>query len=291
MPTKAEMEAQAAAAARRATEATKLRQLHRDTRVPDATKVAKLTKTYERDGRVNTFTLDYLGHADTTDLLLQHDPHWNWEPAFFTYDDQGRVTGFVIDRDSKGWARGLWIKLTIHDVTRLGYGSCAPGKPDAVKELIGDAIRNAAMRFGVALSLWSKADQDGWGDLPPVDDDGPPEPPQAPDPAPEPAPASTGPANGNAPAAVNAPLTPEAAPEQAPATAPEPDPMAAAPTRDDLQLEVGKLLGAMRGTQAQAFAQQKTAAGWPGDLTTASDDVLADVLAWLKSQPVARVAS
>jgi hypothetical protein len=25
-----------------------------------------------------------------------------------------------------------------------------------VKELIGDAIRNAAMRFGVALSLWEK---------------------------------------------------------------------------------------------------------------------------------------
>ncbi len=28
-----------------------------------------------------------------------------------------------------------------------------------MKECIGDAIRNAAMRFGVALDLWSKADR------------------------------------------------------------------------------------------------------------------------------------
>jgi hypothetical protein len=39
----------------------------------------------------------------------------------------------------------------------LGYGDAAGKKgPNAVKEAIGDAIRNAAMRRGVALDLWAK---------------------------------------------------------------------------------------------------------------------------------------
>jgi hypothetical protein len=46
-------------------------------------------------------------------------------------------------------------------VERPAYGSCEPGKRDAVKELIGDAIRNGAMRFGVAGGLWSKGEWDG----------------------------------------------------------------------------------------------------------------------------------
>jgi hypothetical protein len=44
-------------------------------------------------------------------------------------------------------------------VTRYGYGA-ADGKSggDAMKEMIGDALRNAAMRFGAALDLWHKGD-------------------------------------------------------------------------------------------------------------------------------------
>ena len=53
---------------------------------------------------------------------------------------------------------GLWIKLTVGGVTRLGYGSVTPEAYDPEKQLIGDALRNAAMRFGVALDLWSKSD-------------------------------------------------------------------------------------------------------------------------------------
>ena len=92
--------------------------------------------------------LDYVGHAAVTDRLLQADPAWFWEPVAFTDD------GLPLVRDGQ-----LWIRLTVGDVTRLGVGS-ADGKtgPDAVKEMIGDAIRNAAMRFGVALDLWSKED-------------------------------------------------------------------------------------------------------------------------------------
>jgi len=94
-------------------------------------------------------TLDYVGHAAVTQRLLEVDPCWHWEPL--ALDDRG-LPAF----DDMG---GLWIRLTIADVARLGYGN-ANGKKggDAVKEVIGDAIRNAAMRFGVALDLWAKED-------------------------------------------------------------------------------------------------------------------------------------
>lgn len=93
--------------------------------------------------------LDYVGHAALTDRLLDCDPEWNWEPVAF--DEQGRP---AIDENG-----GMWIKLTVCGVTRLGYGH-PDGKRggDAVKETIGDALRNAAMRFGAALDLWHKGD-------------------------------------------------------------------------------------------------------------------------------------
>jgi hypothetical protein len=91
--------------------------------------------------------LDYVGHADTTDRLLEVDRLWSWEPLAFNEQGLPRF-------DDTG---GLWIRLTVAGVTRLGYGD-ADGKRggNAVKEAIGDAIRNAAMRFGVALDLWRK---------------------------------------------------------------------------------------------------------------------------------------
>ncbi len=93
--------------------------------------------------------LDYVGHAALTDRLLDCDPNWNWEPV--TFNEQGFPA-----LDGMG---GMWIKLTVCGVTRLGYGH-AEGKQggDAIKEVIGDALRNAAMRFGAALDLWHKGD-------------------------------------------------------------------------------------------------------------------------------------
>ena len=88
--------------------------------------------------------LDYVGHAAVTDRLLSVDPEWSWEP--FALDP---ATGLpALDRSNN-----LWIRLTICGVTRIGVGD---GK--SAKECIGDAIRNAAMRFGVALDLWAKED-------------------------------------------------------------------------------------------------------------------------------------
>lgn len=85
--------------------------------------------------------LDYLGHAAVTDRLLTVDPEWSWEPV--ASDERGLPA-----YDDRG---GLWIRLTVCGVTRLGYGD----GPDP-KQRIGDALRNAAMRFGVALDLWTK---------------------------------------------------------------------------------------------------------------------------------------
>ena len=85
--------------------------------------------------------LDFVGHAAVTDRLLSVDPQWTWEPMATTPEGLP-----MLDRDGN-----LWIKLTVCGVTRLGVGDGM-----SMKERIGDAIRNAAMRFGVALDLWTK---------------------------------------------------------------------------------------------------------------------------------------
>lgn len=96
--------------------------------------------------------LDYVGHAAVTDRLLDADLEWSWEPLAIGLDGLP-----VFDKKN-----GLWIRLTVKGVQRLGYGSAeakswsAPGAFE--KEIIGDAIRNAAMRFGVALELWHKGE-------------------------------------------------------------------------------------------------------------------------------------
>jgi hypothetical protein len=130
--------------------------------------ISKLPKPYKKDSAkgnckecggyhgLPAVHLDYVGHAALTDRLLDTDPHWNWEPMGLNPDGTP-----ALDRNG-----GLWIKLTVCGVTRPGYG-CADGKTggNAIKELIGDALRNAAMRFGAALDLWHKgelhADDDG----------------------------------------------------------------------------------------------------------------------------------
>jgi hypothetical protein len=96
--------------------------------------------------------LDYVGHAALTDRLLDCDLAWNWEPVATREDGTPAF-------DANG---GMWIKLTVCGQTRLGYGH-PDGKTggDAIKECIGDALRNAAMRFGAALDLWHKGDLHG----------------------------------------------------------------------------------------------------------------------------------
>jgi len=99
--------------------------------------------------------LDYVGHAALTDRLLDADPLWTWEP--FAIGGDGLP---VFDKTG-----GLWIKLTVCGHTRNGYGHAPESSFKEIgsreKEVIGDAIRNAAMRFGAALDLWHKGDLHG----------------------------------------------------------------------------------------------------------------------------------
>ena len=99
--------------------------------------------------------LDYVGHAALTDRLLEADLNWTWEPLAFAADGLPQF-------DKTG---GLWIKLTVCGLTRYGYGSAESSTFKEVgsreKEVIGDALRNAAMRFGAALDLWHKGDLHG----------------------------------------------------------------------------------------------------------------------------------
>lgn len=112
---------------------------------PDPALVSKLPK--------GGTTLSYMGHAEVTRALLDIDPAWSWEPV--ALDEMGLPR--IITRGSMS---ELWIRLTVLGVTRLGVGTCESKKAEQSKELIGDALRNAAMRFGFALALWSKAEWD-----------------------------------------------------------------------------------------------------------------------------------
>jgi hypothetical protein len=115
--------------------------------VPDPKIVGKLPK--------GGMQLDFVGHADVTKMLIEIDPEWTWEPTAFD------VNGLPAYRVENGMAHMAgW--LTILGVRRLGVGSVMHNKPDLLKELISDFIRNAAMRFGVCLALWTKQE---WEDV------------------------------------------------------------------------------------------------------------------------------
>lgn len=116
---------------------------------------AKRCRTCKRTVSEQHVHVPYLGHAVITERLNEAAPEWWWEPL--ALDAQGLP--------ALASAGGLWIKLCIpldqrtqHErvVTRLGYGT-ADRSGHQIKELIGDALRNAAMRFGCGLDLWKGA--------------------------------------------------------------------------------------------------------------------------------------
>ena len=144
--------------------------------VPDPKIVGKLPK--------GGMQLDFVGHADVTKMLIEIDPEWTWEPTAFD------ANGLPAYRVENGMAHMAgW--LTILGVRRLGIGSVMHNKPDLLKELISDFIRNASMRFGVCLSLWTKQE---WDDVSYTSST-----PSAPKPAPKPAAAKVEPIKPNDP--------------------------------------------------------------------------------------------
>ena len=114
--------------------------------VPDPKIVGKLPKGGTQ--------LDFVGHADITRILIEIDPLWWWEPC-------GWVNGRPAIHVENGMAT-MWGFLYVHDKPLLGVGSVRADKQELDKELVGDFLRNAAMRFGISLALWTKNE---WEDL------------------------------------------------------------------------------------------------------------------------------
>jgi hypothetical protein len=123
-----------------------LLQVLKDHAVPDPKIVGKLPK--------GNIQLDFVGHADITRILIEIDPMWRWVPIAW---DEGRPKIHV----ENGMAT-MWGELQLLGHARLGVGSVRADKADLDKELVSDFLRNAAMRFGICLALWTKQE---WDDL------------------------------------------------------------------------------------------------------------------------------
>lgn len=121
--------------------------------VPDPKIVGKLPR--------GNIKLDYVGHAEITRILTEIDPLWKLEPI--KIDDDG----LPAYRVENGMAHMMGA-LTLLGHTRLGIGSAPHNKQDLFKELWSDLIRNCSMRFGIAVSLWSKEEWGGESDVAPA---------------------------------------------------------------------------------------------------------------------------
>lgn len=131
--------------------------------------------------------LSYVGHAHITDRLVQTDPRWTWRPMGRDIPDEVMTAAIatgdlsiiqtviaayppkVIELPAVNGRveRVMWGEVIVHDENGLevvmpGVGD-ALGKnwdPNAVKEMVGDLLRNALMRHGAGLDLWKKEDAD-----------------------------------------------------------------------------------------------------------------------------------
>lgn len=119
---------------------------------PDRQHVSKIK-------RGSGLELDYVDHATVTRMLIDIDPFWTWSPMGYT-----EWGGPLVDLDENGNPRALWITMTVRSRRIPAVGTIErPGSKnygDALKELIGDAIRNGAMRFGVCGGLWARGKWD-----------------------------------------------------------------------------------------------------------------------------------
>jgi hypothetical protein len=122
---------------------------------PDPQTVSQIEK--------NGVRLDYVGHAEITKILIEIDPEWSWQPVAWengrpaTHTQLGKMTkrdGTVLEFPTVS----MWGYLTLLGVTRIAVGSVEAHKADLDKELVSDFLRNAAMRFGIALALWTKGE-------------------------------------------------------------------------------------------------------------------------------------
>lgn len=118
--------------------------------------------------------LDYVGHGAVTDRLNTVAPDWT-----FTIDHRAEYVG----KDGQPHVAGIVGTMLLGDkaITETGDVDRPSTWGNEMKNAISDFIRRAAMRFGVALDLWSKEDLDsnretagGDGSLPTAPPSSPP---------------------------------------------------------------------------------------------------------------------
>jgi hypothetical protein len=98
--------------------------------------------------------LDYVGHAATTQRLLEADPTYTFE---LLKDATGQpILVYEAKALESDHSVGVYGRLTVNGVTREEFGN---GKN--LKDAVSDALKRCAMRFGVALDLWAKEDLQG----------------------------------------------------------------------------------------------------------------------------------
>ena len=97
--------------------------------------------------------LDYVGHAAITGRLNAFDPAWE-----LAYPQD--AAGNPIPVEGGGGELELWATLTIWGITRPAIGTVPKNRTDRGKILIGDCLRNGAMRHGIALDLWKKGQEE-----------------------------------------------------------------------------------------------------------------------------------
>jgi hypothetical protein len=114
--------------------------------VPDPKIVGKLPKGGQQ--------LDFVGHADICRILITIDPLWSWEPIEW----DGGKPAMYIENDMLT----MWGRLTVLGKSVIGVGTVKASAIEASKQVVGDYLRNSAMRLGISLSLWTKSE---WTDL------------------------------------------------------------------------------------------------------------------------------
>lgn len=140
--------------------------------------------------------LPYISHGLVTERLCDVDPDWS---------SQHLETHTYTDREGNLHCAGVTIALTVKGVTRVESGGPERSERFAleIKNAMSDALKRAAMRFGVALSMWedlvdAEGDED-YANRPANAQNGPSEPRNAPQaqrqPNAPPRPAQAAPAN------------------------------------------------------------------------------------------------
>jgi hypothetical protein len=103
----------------------------------------KIKQKRSQGGRV----MSYISHGLVTERLNEVDPNWSSHVL---------TEHIYTDQHGRLHCEGVTIALTVNHITRVEAGG--PQRQDGfaneIKNAYSDALKRAAMRFGVALGMW-----------------------------------------------------------------------------------------------------------------------------------------